>query len=99
MHPVYSNGKWVEIGKLKVGDDLLNAQGQPEKIFSIEKITAPVTVYNLEVNPYHTYIAEGVVVHNKETSGTQCCGQNGCETACGENATNCPGDCGGGGID
>lgn len=64
-HPVYSNGKWVKIGRLKVGDSLVNAQGKPEKITSIEKITKPAKVYNIEVNPYHTYIAGGIVAHNK----------------------------------
>jgi len=37
-HPVYSDGKWVEIGKLKIGDNLLNAQGKFEAITSIKEI-------------------------------------------------------------
>lgn len=65
-HPVYSEGKWTEIGKLKVGDKLLNAQGKPEEIKSIKLVKEPVKVYNLEVNPYNTYIASGIVVHNKD---------------------------------
>jgi hypothetical protein len=64
-HPVNSGGKWVEIGKLKVGDSLLNAQGKQEKIASMQKVSQKVKVYNMEVNPYHTYIAGGIVVHNK----------------------------------
>ncbi|MFH1111938.1 MAG: S8 family serine peptidase [Patescibacteria group bacterium] len=64
-HLVYSDGQWVEIGQLKIGDNLLNFQGKPEKITSIEIIKKVVQVYNLEVNSYHTYIAGGVVVHNK----------------------------------
>jgi hypothetical protein len=68
-HPVYSNGIWVEIGKLKVGDMLTNSKGESEPITSIQKITESVKVYNLEVNPYHTYIAGGYVVHNKELEG------------------------------
>ena len=66
-HPVYSEGKWVEIGKLPIGSKLLNSQGQAEEITSIRLVREPVKVYNLEVNPYHTYIAGGVVVHNKTT--------------------------------
>jgi len=65
-HPVYSNGKWTEIGKLKIGDTLLNAKGKEEPITSIQKIREKAKVYNLEVNPYHTYIAGGIVVHNKK---------------------------------
>jgi len=64
-HPVYSEGKWTEIGKLKVGDALLDHKGNPYPITSIQKVKEHVKVYNLEVNPYHTYIAGGVVVHNK----------------------------------
>ena len=65
-HPVYSNGEWVEIGKLKIGDNLISAMGKPEAITSIEEIAEDVSVYNLEVNPYNTYIAGGIVVHNKK---------------------------------
>ena len=64
-HPTYSKGKWIEIGKLKVGDELRDAQGKALPITSIQRIKEKVTVYNLEVNPYHTYIADGIVVHNK----------------------------------
>ncbi|MFH1858497.1 MAG: polymorphic toxin-type HINT domain-containing protein [Candidatus Omnitrophota bacterium] len=64
-HPVYSEGKWVEAGRLKVGDKLLNSDGKSESITSIQKVKENAKVYNLEVNPYHTYVAGGVVVHNK----------------------------------
>jgi len=64
-HPVYHDGKWKAIGKLKVGDNILNAKGEPEPIVSMKKIKEKVTVYNLEVNPYHTYVAGGIVAHNK----------------------------------
>jgi hypothetical protein len=65
-HPVYSEGKWVEIGSLKEGENLLNSDGTPNKIVSIQKVREKVKVYNLEVNPHHTYIAGGIVVHNKK---------------------------------
>ena len=65
-HPVYSNGKWVEIGALKVGDKLVSAKGETETITSMKEVKRKVKVYNLEVNPYHTYIAGGIVVHNKD---------------------------------
>jgi type II secretory pathway pseudopilin PulG len=64
-HPIYSEGKVVNIGSLKLGDKLLNSQGRPEEITSIKEIKKNVWVYNLEVNPYHTYVAGGFVVHNK----------------------------------
>ena len=64
-HPVYSEGQWVEIGTLEVGDELLNAQGELTIITSIQRVKEKAQVYNLEVNRYHTYIAGGIVVHNK----------------------------------
>lgn len=64
-HPVYADGRWVEIGLLRVGDQLVNADGRREPITSIERILEPVTVYNIEVNPYHTYVAGGIIAHNK----------------------------------
>ena len=63
-HRVLSNGKWVEIGSLKVGNQLFNENGQAEIIHSIEKVKERVTTYNIEINPYHTYVAGGYVVHN-----------------------------------
>ncbi|KKW01415.1 MAG: Cell surface protein [Parcubacteria group bacterium GW2011_GWA2_48_9] len=65
LHPVYSHGEWVEIGKLKVGDSLTNDQGQPLIIDSIQETNEKVNVYNLEVSPDNTYIAWGIIVHNK----------------------------------
>ncbi|MDP2939725.1 MAG: polymorphic toxin-type HINT domain-containing protein [Candidatus Omnitrophota bacterium] len=63
-HLVYANGKWMEIGKLKIGDKILTHKGKYQNIKSIKQIKAPVKVYNFEVNPKHTYIANGYVVHN-----------------------------------
>ncbi|MFC1703381.1 polymorphic toxin-type HINT domain-containing protein [Candidatus Omnitrophota bacterium] len=67
-HPVYHNGQWVEIGSLKIGDELLNQKGELEPISDIQevKLDMPITVYDLNVNPYHTYFAEGYLVHNKK---------------------------------
>lgn len=64
-HPVYSNGKWKEMGSLKVGDSLVKSDGSSLNITSITQVWHKTKVYNLEVNPYHTYVAGGIVVHNK----------------------------------
>jgi hypothetical protein len=64
-HPVRSKGDWVEIGNLKIGDTLTAADGSAVPIKSIEKVDGEVTVYNFTVNPYGTYIANGIIVHNK----------------------------------
>lgn len=64
-HPVLSDGAWVEIGDLRVGDSLTAADGGTVTIDSIEEVREPVTVYNFAVNPYGTYVADGIIVHNK----------------------------------
>ncbi|MFH1858542.1 MAG: Hint domain-containing protein [Candidatus Omnitrophota bacterium] len=72
-HPVYSNGKWVHIGELGVGDVLLGQDGKPFPIRSIQVVMEHVKVYNFhEVDRFHTYIAGGVVVHNGECVGNDC---------------------------
>jgi len=65
-HLVYSGGEWVQIGRLNVGDMLLNAEGKLEPITSIEEAQGKVLVYNFELNPYHAYVAGGIVAHNKK---------------------------------
>lgn len=68
-HRFYVKDHWVEAGDLAVGDMLLNANSQPIAIASIEHVAREVTVYNLDVNPYDTFIAGGIVVHNAEGYG------------------------------
>ncbi|MFH1236664.1 MAG: FG-GAP-like repeat-containing protein [Parcubacteria group bacterium] len=63
-HSVYSKGKWVPIGNLTIGDIILSPGEEAFTITSIEKVQAPVTVYNFEAYPYQTYIAGGIVAHN-----------------------------------
>ncbi|HOW35276.1 MAG TPA: polymorphic toxin-type HINT domain-containing protein [Candidatus Omnitrophota bacterium] len=66
IHRVLSKGAWTEIGKLKVGDTLTNTQGEDVAIQTIEVVNNKVNIYNFEVNPYHTYVADGVIVHNRK---------------------------------
>jgi hypothetical protein len=64
-HQFYSNGKWIEIGNLKIGDILLNSQGKAERIFAIKEAKEKVAVFDIEVNFTHNYFAAGFLVHNK----------------------------------
>jgi len=66
-HPLYVNGKWIPAGKTIIGDNLQNIKGVTIPILSIEKVNKRVPTYNLEVETYHTYFAEDILVHNKET--------------------------------
>ena len=63
-HRVLSKGKWVKIKDLKIGDTLTNAQGEDVVIFDIVEVKESVEVYNFETNSFHTYIANGFIVHN-----------------------------------
>ncbi len=69
-HPMWVNGKWIPAGDIKIGDKLLNQNGNNVLVTSIQKVYHKVPTYNLEVSNTHTYIANGIVVHNKISS---CC--------------------------
>ena len=51
---------------LKIGDEI-NVNGKWEEVFLIEKIRSipEEKVYNITVDKLHSYLANGVVVHNK----------------------------------
>lgn len=70
-HPVMSNGSWISVGELKVGDVLLEDSGSDLQIYSIERIEEKAMVYNIQVVD-GTYVANGIVVHNKEDCEDYC---------------------------
>ena len=63
-HPFYTKRGWVEAGELTVRDRLY---ATPEWVMvdgiDVFRSDSPF-VYNLEVGDFHTYLVEGVVVHN-----------------------------------
>ena len=68
-HPFYVQGTgWIPAKDLKTGDSLVLVDGSIAEVFSVEveELESPVTVYNFEVEDYHTYyVADiGVLVHN-----------------------------------
>jgi len=65
--PVFSDGRWLDMGDLRVGDTLTAANGSAVKIESLEVVEGPVTVYNFDVNPFETFVADGFIVHRKQT--------------------------------
>lgn len=72
-HPFYVDSKgWVAAGDLDVGDILYTADGDEVEVTDIEleKLAEPITVYNLEVEDFHTYFVGeyGVLVHNSYKS-------------------------------
>uniref|UniRef100_A0A4Y8PXR6 Hint domain-containing protein n=1 Tax=Paenibacillus athensensis TaxID=1967502 RepID=A0A4Y8PXR6_9BACL len=66
-HPFYVEGKgWTFVKDLKVGDLLVQSDGNTLKIESIELLHKHVTVYNMTVDEFHTYFVSdlGIWVHN-----------------------------------
>ena len=54
----------IEVGKLSVGDNLVSINGL-EKVKSLSSEEKLIKVYNFTTATTHTYVVDGVVVHNK----------------------------------
>lgn len=67
-HPVLTNKGFEEIGQLNIGDGLIDVNNKEVFIISKEFLFND-TVYNIEVEEYNTYIADGIRVHNKNVIG------------------------------
>ncbi|KTS80494.1 hypothetical protein NS115_19805 [Paenibacillus jamilae] len=66
-HPFYVEGKgWKFVKDLKIGDLLVQSNGNTLKIDSIKVEHKHVTVYNMTVDEYHTYFVSdlNIWVHN-----------------------------------
>ncbi|MEA3344429.1 MAG: polymorphic toxin-type HINT domain-containing protein, partial [Patescibacteria group bacterium] len=68
-HRLYVNNDWVYAGNIQIGDELLNQDGEIIIVESMETREGLVPVYNIIVNEYHTYFADGFYVHNGEKGG------------------------------
>ena len=72
-HPIYvKNQGFIKAGELAVGDELLDSNKNILLVenFDVELTGKPVTVYNFQVEDFHTYHVSGfgVLVHNAEYS-------------------------------
>ena len=56
-------GNFIDIGAMTTHDALVDGMGHLRPILAAEVIE-PESVYNLTVEPHHTFIADGVRVHN-----------------------------------
>ena len=68
-HPFYvKNQGFIKAGELIVGDELLDVNGNVLLVenFDVELTEEPTTVYNFQVEDFHTYHVSGfsVLVHN-----------------------------------
>lgn len=69
-HPFYTFlGQWIKAKEIQEGQILKimkNGILEDSKVLKVEKIKVKqVPIYNFEVEKYHTYVANGFVVHNK----------------------------------
>ncbi|TDM05385.1 MAG: hypothetical protein C4K60_11375 [Ideonella sp. MAG2] len=66
-HPFWVINKgWVNVIDLREGDRFLTADGSGAHFGSLDEYRYPDTVYNIEVEGFHTYFIEsGIWVHNK----------------------------------
>lgn len=69
-HIILANGKWVEAASLRSGDLLATTDGQ-EVVESVEWHLGKTDVYNLEIEKYHTFFADGIFVHNQKGGATR----------------------------
>jgi hypothetical protein len=70
-HPFWVNDAWVIAKDLKIGDNLTAIDGVSE-IQNITSVLEEKEVYNLTTEENHTYYANNILVHNKQTyTGSQ----------------------------
>lgn len=65
-HILKVNNNWQEASNIQKGDRLVSYDGQDVVVESIEWQLGKTKVYNLEVEKYHTFFANGVWVHNQK---------------------------------
>jgi predicted lipid-binding transport protein (Tim44 family) len=72
-HPFsVGNGMFRTLEALRPGDAVRAFDGagwSEQRILSIETVSAPATVYNLQTDAPHTFFAGGIAVHNKGGGG------------------------------
>ena len=65
-HPFFIGGHWLRVAELKAGDSVKTYDGSNLVIEQITVVPGRTTVYNFEVEDYHTYYVSNtrVLVHN-----------------------------------
>ena len=72
-HPFYVKGQgFLAAGKLSMGDEIMNASGGSYPVECVELEEKQETVYNFQVEDYHTYYVgeNSVLVHNDCPDGS-----------------------------
>lgn len=65
-HRIFANNEWKAVGNLEIGDKLLDKNGNEVIVSSIKTVEkeSNIKVYNLQIEKYGTYFADGFYVHN-----------------------------------
>jgi hypothetical protein len=63
-HNLFVSGRWMTAGEVQVGNYLMNSAGEWVTVESIDYHKTGVEVYNLEIEKYHTFLADNIYVHN-----------------------------------
>ncbi|MCD4761467.1 hypothetical protein K8R32_00730, partial [bacterium] len=68
-HQIFASNRFIDAGLLRIGDWLLNPDGErvPIRSISIDHEVRPI--YNLRIEPQNTFFADGIYVHNQEKGG------------------------------
>lgn len=65
-HKLWVNSAWTEAGNIQIGDYLTDKDGEKVMINSVEFQAGKFDVYNLTIQDYQTYFADGYWVHNEK---------------------------------
>jgi hypothetical protein len=68
-HRVFANYTFKTVGELKLGDVMMDENGQAVPVVSLVRQHGEFKVYNLEIAPQHTFFANGFYVHNEKGGG------------------------------
>jgi hypothetical protein len=69
-HRILINGRWQRVENVKIGDEFITAENKKLAVESIERIkNINEKTYNLEIEEFKTYFADGIYVHNIKSPG------------------------------
>jgi Hint domain len=69
-HPLAAGAEWRSAGRLRAGDNVRTVHG-PSAVTATASRFGVATVYDLSVEPGETFLAEGILVHNKRGPSTE----------------------------
>lgn len=70
-HRMFVDGQWQAAGDIQIGSELVDPTGNTVRVEAIVFQREDVMVYNLMVEQYHTFFADGVWVHNNKDGGVR----------------------------